>query len=91
MAKITIYTTMFCPYCHAAKALLRGKGVEFEEIDVSFAPGTRAEMRNKAGGRNSVPQIWIDETHVGGCDDLHLLERTGRLDPLLAGGSSAAG
>ena len=83
MVKITIYTTSTCPYCHAAKALLRKKGAQFDEIDVNAAPGRRAEMRAKAGGRSTVPQIWIGSTHVGGCDDLYDLERAGKLDTLL--------
>lgn len=85
MSKVTIYTTMTCPYCHMAKDLLRKKGVAYDEIDVNSAPGLRAEMRDKAGGRNTVPQIWIGERHVGGCDDLYALDRAGGLDPLLAG------
>lgn len=84
MAKVTIYTTMLCPYCHMAKDLLRQKGIAFDEIDVDGRPGLRAEMRAKAGGRNTVPQIWIGDRHVGGCDDLYALDRAGNLDPLLA-------
>lgn len=84
MAKVTIYTTSLCPYCHMAKDLLRAKGATFEEIDVNSRAGLRAEMREKAGGRNSVPQIWIGARHVGGCDDLYALDRAGHLDPLLA-------
>ncbi|MFN3868123.1 MAG: glutaredoxin 3 [Hyphomicrobiaceae bacterium] len=84
MAKVTIYTTMFCPYCHMAKDLLHKKGIVFEEIDVNTRAGLRAEMREKAGGRNTVPQIWIGQHHVGGCDDLYALDRAGRLDPMLA-------
>lgn len=83
MAKVVIYTTMFCPYCHAAKRLLQEKGVVFQEIDVTMDPAERGRMRERAGGRNSVPQIFIDEKHVGGCDELHALERQGRLDDLL--------
>lgn len=83
MPKIVIYTTSLCPYCHAAKDLLRRKGAAFEEIDVSGDPETRRQMQAKAG-RHTVPQIWIGETHVGGCDDLHALDSAGRLDPLLA-------
>jgi len=83
MSHITVYTTKLCPYCHMAKELLRKKGVNFEEIDVSLQRGLRAEMSQKAGGRNTVPQIWIGETHVGGCDDLYTLEREGKLDVLL--------
>ncbi len=84
MANVTIYTTMFCPYCHMAKDLLKKKGVTYDEIDVNTKPGLRSQMREKAGGRNTVPQIWIDEYHVGGCDDLYALDRAGKLDPLLA-------
>lgn len=84
MPKIKIYTTFMCPYCHAAKDLLGKKQAAFEEIDVSFNPGLREEMTRMAGGRTSVPQIWIGDTHVGGCDDLYALDRQGKLDPLLA-------
>lgn len=80
--KITIYTTPWCPYCHTAKALLKKKGLEFEEIDVQD-PALRQRMMLKANGRRTVPQIFVGETHVGGSDDLHDLERRGRLDPLL--------
>jgi glutaredoxin 3 len=85
MPKVTIYTTPFCPYCHSAKALLKRKNVDFSEIDVSFDPQERQRMMAKAQGRRSVPQIFIGETHVGGSDELHALERQGKLDPLLAG------
>ncbi len=84
MQDVFIYTTSLCPYCHMAKELLQSKGVRYEEIDVSAAAHLRAEMRNKSGGRNTVPQIWIGERHVGGCDDLYALDRAGQLDPLLA-------
>jgi glutaredoxin 3 len=80
---ITIYTTSACPYCHAAKALLARKGAAFEEIDVQD-PALRRQMMLRANGRHTVPQIFIGETHVGGCDDLHELDRRGALDPLLA-------
>ena len=83
MAKIKIYTTFLCPYCHAAKELLAKKGAAYEEIDVSYSPQLRAEMTKLAGGRTSVPQIWIGETHVGGCDDLYELDAGGKLDALL--------
>lgn len=83
MAKITVYTTKLCPYCHMAKALLRKKGWVFEEIDISRCNELRAKLREKAGGRHTVPQIWIDELHIGGCDDLYTLDREGKLDPLL--------
>ena len=83
MNPVTLYTTMFCPFCHAAKRLLDDKGVAYEEIDVSFSPGDRAAMRERADGRNTVPQIFIGDTHVGGCDELHAMERAGKLDALL--------
>jgi glutaredoxin 3 len=84
MPEITIYTTRSCPYCHAAKTLLDRKQAAFKEIDVSSDPVTRAEMTRKAGGRYTVPQIWIGATHVGGCDDLYALDSAGQLDVLLA-------
>jgi len=84
MAKVTIYTTRFCPYCLMAKQLLNRKGIAFDEIDVTGNPALREEMTVKAGGRSTVPQIWIGETHVGGCDDLYELDRTGQLDRMLA-------
>ena len=80
--KVTIYTTPYCPYCHAAKALLKKKGVTFEEIDVQ-EPSLRQQMMLRANGRRTVPQIFIGETHVGGSDDIHELDRRGALDPLL--------
>ncbi|CAN7241907.1 glutaredoxin 3 [Bosea sp. LjRoot237] len=83
MPQVTIYTTGWCPYCHAAKALLIKKGVAFEEIGVDGKPDLRQEMTAKAGGRTSVPQIFIDGRHVGGSDDLHALDARGELDPLL--------
>jgi glutaredoxin 3 len=83
MADVTIYTTQFCPYCVAAKNLLRHKGATFEEIDVSFDPSQRMTMSERAGGRRTVPQIFIGEQHIGGCDDLFALDRLGGLDPLL--------
>ena len=85
MAPIVIYTKATCPYCHAAKDLLRRKGARFEEIGVDGDRAKQAAMALKAGGRSTVPQIFIGETHVGGCDDLYDLESQGRLDPLLAG------
>ena len=81
---IVIYTKSSCPYCHAAKDLLRAKGAKFEEISVDGDRAGQAAMAVKAGGRSSVPQIFIGATHVGGCDDLHDLEAEGRLDALLA-------
>ena len=84
MAEVTIYATMFCPYCSRAKRLLDSKGVKYREIDVDTTAGARAEMMEKAGGRRTVPQIFINEQHVGGSDDLHALDRAGKLDPMLA-------
>ena len=84
MADIKLYTTPYCPYCLSAKQLLRRKGVEFIEINVAGNKELRAEMVKRAGGRMTVPQIFIGETHVGGCDDLYALDAAGRLDPLLA-------
>ncbi|MBW8309545.1 MAG: glutaredoxin 3 [Candidatus Paracaedibacteraceae bacterium] len=83
MVNVVIYTTQFCPYCVKAKALLKKKGVEFQEIDVSGDDALRNSMITKAGGRRTVPQIFIGETHVGGCDDLYALEGAGKLNPLL--------
>lgn len=85
MAKVVIYTSALCGYCHAAKRLLGEKGVAFDEIDVTFKPDARAQMRERAAGRSSVPQIFIDDVHIGGCDDLYALDSAGKLDPLLAG------
>lgn len=85
MQPITIYTTMFCPYCHSAKRLLSKKGAEFTEIDVTMKPGIREEMIRRAGGKRTVPQIFIGEHHVGGSDELHALDAKGELDALLAG------
>ena len=84
MSKIKIYTTPICPYCVRAKALLKKKGAQFDEIDVFMDSEARAEMEAKADGRRSVPQIFIGEKHVGGCDDLYALDSKGELDPLLA-------
>lgn len=84
MRPVEIYTTPICPYCHAAKRLLQKKGVEYSEIDVSRDPGLREAMTQRAHGRRTVPQIFIGDTHVGGCDDLYALEDAGKLDPLLA-------
>ena len=82
---IEIYTTPMCGYCHAAKRLLSQKGAAFTEIDVSRDADLRAAMVQRASGRRTVPQIFVGETHVGGCDDLYALDRDGRLDALLAG------
>ena len=85
MAEVTIYTRMMCGYCAAAKRLLDSKGVAYTEHDASFSPDLRQEMIGRANGRSTFPQIFIGETHVGGSDELHALERSGRLDALLAG------
>lgn len=83
MPEITVYTKDYCPYCHAAKDLLRKKGAAFTEVDIQKHPERRAEMIQKAGGRSTVPQIFIGGTHVGGCDDIHALDSAGKLDPML--------
>jgi glutaredoxin 3 len=85
MAKVEIYTSPFCPYCIRAKRLLQQKGVAFDEINVLMAAGRRQEMVERAGGRSTVPQIFIDGRGIGGCDDLMALDRAGGLDPLLEG------
>lgn len=85
MAKVEIYTKPTCPYCLKAKATLLAKGVKFEEVDIEARPDRRQEMIARAGGRTTVPQIFIDGQGIGGCDDLHDLDRRGELDPLLAG------
>jgi len=85
MPLIEIYTTRYCPYCHAAKALLKSKGVAFTEIDVGRDWELRGKMIERANGGSTVPQIFIGDVHVGGCDDLHALDDAGKLDPLLAG------
>lgn len=90
MAEVEIYTTPFCGFCAAAKSLLKKKGVEFTEIDIMFHPSKRPEMLERAGGRHTVPQIFIDGKHVGGCDDLYALEKAGDLDPMLEGSAGAA-
>lgn len=74
-----------CPYCYRAKALLKQRGASFKEITVDMNPAVRREMRKKAGGANTVPQIWIGDRHIGGCDDLYALDARGGLSPLLAG------
>jgi glutaredoxin 3 len=86
MPGIVMYATGWCPYCSAARELLQSKGAAFEEIDVDAHPGARAEMM-KRSGRRTVPQIFIGETHVGGCDDLMELDASGGLDPLLKQGT----
>ena len=84
MPTVEMYTTRYCPYCTSAKALLKRKGVAFKEIDLAGKWELRDEMIQHANGRTTVPQIFIGTVHVGGCDDLHALERAGKLDPLLA-------
>lgn len=84
MAKVEIYTKMTCPYCYRAKALLMQKGVEPDEIAVDLGWEKKQEMVQRAGGRMTVPQIFINGRHVGGCDDLFELEGAGKLDELLA-------
>ncbi len=91
MVEIEIYTTRYCPYCHAAKRLLSRKGVEFTEIDVSGDQKGRSDMVARANGRMTVPQIFIGSTHVGGYDDLSALDRAGNLDPLLGRSDVPAG
>ena len=85
MSEVVMYSSGLCPYCFAAKRLLAARSVPFEEIDVDFDPERRAEMITRAGGRHTVPQIFIGDHHVGGCDELHALERAGELDALLDG------
>jgi glutaredoxin 3 len=84
MPHVKVYTAGNCCYCHMAKDLLRRKGAAFEEFDLTGRSDLRAELCERAGGRNTVPQIWIGDLHVGGCDDLQALDRSGRLDTLLA-------
>ena len=88
MLPVEIYTTRFCPYCSAAKALLKRKGISYSEIDVSRDFERREKMIQRANRQMTVPQIFIGTLHVGGSDELHALERAGKLDPLLAGGKA---
>jgi glutaredoxin 3 len=83
MARVEIYTTMLCPYCWRAKKLLEERGATYQEVDVMTDGKLRGEMRARAGGRTSVPQIFINGQHVGGCDELYALDRAGRLKPML--------
>jgi glutaredoxin 3 len=80
-----MYSKMLCPFCHRAKKLLKQKGAAFDEIDITWNSSRRSEMLERANGHHTVPQIFIGDTHVGGCDELYQLEAEGRLDPLLAG------
>jgi glutaredoxin 3 len=82
MPRVLMYTTAACPFCQSAERLLAAKGAQIEKIRVDLEPARRAEMTRKSG-RHTVPQIWIGERHIGGCDDLYALERQGKLDPLL--------
>ncbi|MEO0863003.1 MAG: glutaredoxin 3 [Pseudomonadota bacterium] len=84
MKAVEIYTSPLCGFCHAAKRLLSEKGVDFTEVDVLQQPERKAEMVQRANGGRTVPQIFVGDMHVGGCDDLYALERSGKLDPLLA-------
>ena len=84
MKTIEIYTSPLCGFCHAAKRLLSKKGVSFSEVNVMTQPKRKAEMMQRANGLHTVPQIFIGETHVGGCDELYALERAGKLDQLLS-------
>ncbi|MBL0318957.1 MAG: glutaredoxin 3 [Alphaproteobacteria bacterium] len=84
MANIEIYTTQSCPYCVRAKQLFQKKGVHYSEIDVSYDADLREKMMSRAGGKRTVPQIFIDGKHMGGCDDLYALDSKGGLDPLLS-------
>ena len=84
MTQVTIYTKPYCPYCVRAVSLLEKKGVEFTEIEAAFDPEKRQEMMQRSNGRATFPQIFIGERHIGGCDEIMALERSGQLDPLLA-------
>ena len=83
MTKVVIYTSPFCGFCYRAKTLLKGKNVEYEEVDIMVYPKRRLEMTDRANGRDTVPQIFFDNHHIGGCDELYALELQGKLDPLL--------
>ncbi len=85
MQPVEIYTSPLCGYCHAAKRLLGTKGISYTEIDISRDPDQRSVMVSRAGGARTVPQIFVGDTHVGGCDELHALDRRGQLDALLKG------
>jgi len=84
MARVEIYTKFLCPYCARAKKLIESKGASYEEYDITMGGPKRQEMLQRANGRHTVPQIFIDGQHIGGSDDLAELERNGKLDPLLA-------
>jgi glutaredoxin 3 len=84
MARVEIFSSDFCGYCHRAKTLLRDKGVAFEEYDVTMDPAGRETMTARSGGRRTVPQIFINDVHIGGSDDLYALDKQGKLDAMLA-------
>ncbi len=84
MKDVVIYTRKMCGFCTAAKRLFSDKGVGFRELDATFDPGLRNEMIQRANGSSTFPQIFIGDNHIGGCDDLMALERSGKLDPMLA-------
>lgn len=84
MATIEIYSKLYCPYCQRAKALLKAKGAAYEDYDITFGGLRRGEMLERSGGQTTVPQIFINGRHIGGCDDIMALDRDGKLDPLLA-------
>ena len=84
MSQVTIYTKAYCPYCVRAKSVLDNKGVSYQEIRIDEQPELRPEMISRAGGRTTVPQIFIGERHIGGCDDMLALDANGQLEPLLS-------
>ncbi len=84
MSIVEIYTSPYCGYCHAVKRLLASKSTTFQEIDISRDPGRRSEMLARANGNHTVPQIFINDRHIGGCDELHAMERSGQLGAVLA-------
>ena len=83
MPEVVLYTRKFCGYCSAAKSLLQSKGVKYKEFDGTFDQKVRAEMMQKSNGGRTFPQIFIGDKHIGGCDELHALDRAGKLDPML--------
>ena len=84
MSIVELYTSPYCGYCHAAKRLLTSKSATFQEVDISRDPGRRSEMLARANGERTVPQIFINDKHIGGCDELYALERSGKLGAMLA-------
>ena len=83
MARVKIYSILLCPFCYRAKQFLKSKGIAFEEIDVLMQPGRRAEMIELSGGRTAVPQIFVDDLHIGDCDEILALDGAGKFAPLL--------